>query len=178
MVDQTELWQQTLYKALDDSEVTQTIVIFEDDAAAFRVVQLYELKRYRTGKTTGVLAPRATYCRDSVCESKEMAMLEAQRLIAKCVMDNWRVCRDEQTAQQESGRSFENSGGSEESVSDCLKMYVVFFSDAALGFQIVIANSCRVEGQHLVFFTEDGKLAALFLLESVKRWSSTDIVTA
>ena len=61
---------------------------------------------------------------------------------------------------------------------ECLKMYVVFFTEPALGFQIVIAGSHRIEGEHLIFLTEDGKLAALFLLEIVERWSSTDIVTA
>ncbi len=64
------------------------------------------------------------------------------------------------------------------SVADCLKMYVVFFSESALDFQIVIANSCRIEGEHLVFLTEDGKLAALFLREIVESWSSMDIAHA
>ena len=63
-------------------------------------------------------------------------------------------------------------------VADCLKMYVVFFSESTLDFQIVIANSCRVEGEHLVFLTEDGKLTALFLLEIVESWSGFDVATA
>lgn len=68
--------------------------------------------------------------------------------------------------------------GSPVIVVDCLKMYVVFFSDASLGFQIVLAASSRIEGDHLVFLTEDGKLAALFLCEAVKRWSSIDLCKA
>jgi hypothetical protein len=63
-------------------------------------------------------------------------------------------------------------------VVDCLKMYVVFFSDASLGFQIVLAASSRIEGDHLVFLTEDGRMAALFLCEAVKRWSSIDLCKA
>ncbi len=63
-------------------------------------------------------------------------------------------------------------------VVECLKMYVVFFTEAALGFQIVIAGSYRIEGEHLIFLTEDGRLAALFLLEIVEHWSGTDIATA
>jgi hypothetical protein len=102
MVNQTEIWKQALYKVLEDSEITQTIVIIEDDAGAFRVVQLYELKRYRTGKTAGALAPRATYCRDSVCESRDVAIVEGQRLVAKHLLDHWRICRDEQTTQEAS----------------------------------------------------------------------------
>jgi hypothetical protein len=57
-------------------------------------------------------------------------------------------------------------------------MYLVFFTDPALGFQIVIAGSYRIEGEHLIFFGEDGRLAALFHLEIVKHWSSADIATA
>jgi hypothetical protein len=61
---------------------------------------------------------------------------------------------------------------------ECLKMYVVFFTEPALGFQIVIAGSYRIEGEHLIFFAENGRLAALFLLEIVKYWSSTEVATA
>ncbi len=60
---------------------------------------------------------------------------------------------------------------------ECAKTYVVSFLDPALGFQIVIAGSCRIEGEHLVFLKEDGKLAALFLLKTVKLWSIIDIVS-
>ncbi len=59
-----------------------------------------------------------------------------------------------------------------------LKMYVVFFTDPALDPQIVIAGSYRIEGEHLIFFAEDGRLAALFHLDMVKRWSIADIATA
>ena len=102
MLKQTEIWKQTLYKVLEDAEITQTIVIFEDDAAAFRVVQWYDLRRTRAGKTKAALPPRATYCRDSVCESREMAMVEAQRLVARHLVDHWRIGRDEQSAEQTS----------------------------------------------------------------------------
>jgi hypothetical protein len=57
-------------------------------------------------------------------------------------------------------------------------MYVVFFTEAALGSQIVLAASCHIEGDHLIFLTEEGKLAALFLLSIVERWSSAEIATA
>ena len=60
----------------------------------------------------------------------------------------------------------------------CLKMYVVCFREPALGSKIVIAGSYRIEGEHLIFLAEDGRLAALFFLEMVAHWSSTDIATA
>lgn len=97
MANQREIWKQTLYKVLEDAEITQTIVILEDDAAAFRVVQLYDLKRHRTAKTKAALAPRATYCRDSVFASREIAMVEAQRMVAKHLVDHWLISRNEQT---------------------------------------------------------------------------------
>jgi hypothetical protein len=98
MVPTTEIWKQTLHKILEDSEITQTIYIVEDDASAFRVVQLYALKRFRAGRKNGTLAPRATYCRDSMCETREMAVQEARRLVAKHLTDNWLIHRDEQSA--------------------------------------------------------------------------------
>jgi hypothetical protein len=61
---------------------------------------------------------------------------------------------------------------------ECLKMYVVFFTEAALGSRIVIAESYRIEGEHLIFLAQDGRLAALFLLEIVEHWSCTDIASA
>jgi hypothetical protein len=61
---------------------------------------------------------------------------------------------------------------------ECLKMYLVSFTEPALGFRIVIARSYRIEGEHLIFLAQDGKVAALFLLELVEHWSSTDIATA
>jgi hypothetical protein len=61
---------------------------------------------------------------------------------------------------------------------DSLKMYVVLFTEPALGFRVVIAGSYRIEGEHLIFLTEDGRLSALFLLEIVKRWSCTDVIPA
>ena len=63
-------------------------------------------------------------------------------------------------------------------MDDCLKMYLVVFSEGALEYQIVLAHSYRIEGEHLVFLNENGELAALFLLEMVKRWSSMEIATA
>jgi hypothetical protein len=61
---------------------------------------------------------------------------------------------------------------------ECLKMYVVCFTEPVLGSKIVIAASYRIEGEHLIFLAQDGKVAALFLLELVEHWSSTDIATA
>jgi hypothetical protein len=98
MVNKPEIWKQTLSKSVEDGEITQTIVIIEDDISAFRVVQLYHLRRQRARQKTGGLPPRAMYCRDSTCETREMAMQEARRLVAKCLMDNWLICRDEETS--------------------------------------------------------------------------------
>jgi hypothetical protein len=55
-----------------------------------------------------------------------------------------------------------------------LNRYVVAFSEAALSSEIVFSASYRVEGEHLIFLTEDGRLTALFLLEIVLRWSMID----
>jgi hypothetical protein len=97
MANQTEIWKQTLYRKLEDSEITQTIVIFEEDASAFRVVQLYDLKRHRSGRKTGIVVPRhVKYCRDSICETREMAIQVARRLVDKYLTDHWLICRDEQ----------------------------------------------------------------------------------
>jgi hypothetical protein len=99
MLNQTDIWKQTLYKTLEGSEITQTIVIFEDDVSAFRVVQLYDLKRHRAGRKTGTHVPRhIRFSRDSTYETREMAMQEARRLVAKYLTDQWLICRDEQTA--------------------------------------------------------------------------------
>ena len=99
MLNQTDIWKQTLYKTLEGSEITQTIVIFEDDVSAFRVVQLYDLKRHRAGRKTGTLLPRQiTYSRDSTYETREVAVQAARRLVAKYLTDQWLICRDEQTA--------------------------------------------------------------------------------
>jgi hypothetical protein len=101
MLNQTDIWKQTLRKTLDDSEITQTIVIFEDDASAFRVVQLYDLKRPRAARNAGTPAPRrAVYSRDSTYGTKEEAMQEARRLVAKYQADHWLIYRDEWTAQE------------------------------------------------------------------------------
>ncbi len=94
---ETGTFTQILHKTLDDSEITQTIVILEDDASAFRVVQTYELKRFRSGSKA--LAPGATYCRDSVCATRELAIEQARRLMAKYQNEGWQVCREERTAQ-------------------------------------------------------------------------------
>jgi hypothetical protein len=99
MANQREIWKQTLHKTLEDSEITQTIVIFEDDASTFSVVQQYDLQRRRATRNTGTLVSRhVTYCRDSTYETREMAMQEARCLVAKHMTDHWLICRDEQTA--------------------------------------------------------------------------------
>ena len=98
MRNTTEIWKQTLYKSLDDSEFRQTIVIVEDDASVFWVVQRYDLKRNRFHGKTEKLAPRATYCRHSTCETRDLAVQQARRLVAKCLVDDWVICRDEHTA--------------------------------------------------------------------------------
>jgi hypothetical protein len=98
MTNQTEIWKQTLYKTLEDADMTQTIVIVEDEDAPFRVVQLYHLRRHRRGSSSATRVPRAMYCRDTTCETREMAIQEARRLVAKCQMDQWQIFADEPTA--------------------------------------------------------------------------------
>ncbi len=99
MLNQTDIWKQTLYKTLEDSEITQTIVIFEDDISAFRVVQLYALRRHRAGRKTEAFVPRrVTYSRDSTYETREMAMQEVRRLVAKYLTDHWLIRRNELSA--------------------------------------------------------------------------------
>jgi hypothetical protein len=99
MLNQTEIWKQTLYKTLEDSEITQTIVIFKEDLSAFRLVQLYGLNKHRAGRKAGTFVSRhVTYSRDSTHETRERAMQEAQRLVAKYLSDHWLICRGEQTA--------------------------------------------------------------------------------
>jgi hypothetical protein len=99
MLNQTDIWKQRLHKTLEDSEITQTIVIFEDDVSAFRVVQQYDLKRHRGGRKTGALESRhITFSRDSTYQTREMAIQEAGRLVTKYLTDQWVICRDDQTA--------------------------------------------------------------------------------
>jgi hypothetical protein len=63
-------------------------------------------------------------------------------------------------------------------MTESSKVFAVFLNDSALCPQLVIAASQRIEGEHLVFLTEDGALAALFLLEMVKHWSRIGVATA
>ncbi len=104
MINQTGIWKQTLRKTLDDSEITQTIVIFEEDVSAFRVSQLYDLKRHRAGRNARALASRhAIYSRDFTYETREMAIQEARRLVAKYLTDHWLIYHDEQAGQDAKG---------------------------------------------------------------------------
>ena len=54
------------------------------------------------------------------------------------------------------------------------KTYQVSCKTPETSTQSVIAASCDVYGDHLVFLNSRGKLAAIFLLEIVESWSVTN----
>ena len=52
------------------------------------------------------------------------------------------------------------------------KTYIVKFKPPALaGVHLVIASTVEIHDEHLVFCDSEGRLAALFLLETVESWS-------
>jgi hypothetical protein len=52
------------------------------------------------------------------------------------------------------------------------RTYIVKFKPTALGgVQTVIASTVEIHDEHLIFCTEKGDLAALFLLEIVQSWN-------
>jgi hypothetical protein len=53
---------------------------------------------------------------------------------------------------------------------EIFRMYCVYFEEPGLWPQLVCATRFQVEGEHLVFLREDGRLVALFFLEIVKEW--------
>jgi hypothetical protein len=55
------------------------------------------------------------------------------------------------------------------------KTYQVSCKTPETSTQSVIAASCDVYGDHLVFLNSRGELAAMFLLEIVESWSVTNV---
>lgn len=51
------------------------------------------------------------------------------------------------------------------------KSYLVSCQTPEISTQSVVAASCDVCGEHLVFLNSKGELAAMFLLEIVEGWS-------
>ena len=58
-------------------------------------------------------------------------------------------------------------------VSMAEKRYLVSCQRPEFSTQSVVAASCEVCGEHLVFLNSKGELAAKFLLEIVESWSVT-----
>jgi hypothetical protein len=54
------------------------------------------------------------------------------------------------------------------------KTYLVRFKGTGLPTEIVTAANIEFHGEHLIFLTSEGALAALFLLEIVESWSEID----
>ena len=51
------------------------------------------------------------------------------------------------------------------------KTYIVKFKPPALSLHLVIASTVEIHDEHLIFCDSEGRLAALFLLETVESWS-------
>ena len=54
------------------------------------------------------------------------------------------------------------------------KTYLVQHKTTEASSQIVVASTFEVHGEHLVFLTSEGKLAALFSMDVVKSWNVID----
>ncbi len=67
----------------------------------------------------------------------------------------------------------EHAGYIEESVGNQLadKTYIVRFKTPDIVTDVVNAARVEVQGEHLAFVNSKGRLAALFLFESVESWS-------
>jgi hypothetical protein len=51
------------------------------------------------------------------------------------------------------------------------KTYLVQINTPCWAFQRVLAVSAEIHGDHLVFLTSEGELAALFMTEIVESWN-------
>jgi hypothetical protein len=51
------------------------------------------------------------------------------------------------------------------------KTYLVRLKPAGLGPHSVVAAKVEIQEEHLVFIDSDGKLAAIFLMETVEGWN-------
>jgi hypothetical protein len=51
------------------------------------------------------------------------------------------------------------------------QIYLVALKPPSYAIQQVVAKGYEIHGEHLAFVNEDGKLAALFLMEIVQSWN-------
>jgi hypothetical protein len=51
------------------------------------------------------------------------------------------------------------------------KTFRVLLKPPSGAIQHLVAVSAEIRGEHLVFLNSEGKLAALFLMETVERWN-------
>jgi hypothetical protein len=58
------------------------------------------------------------------------------------------------------------------------KLYLIRFKGSDISLHAVIAACAEIHGEHLVFLRSDGKLAALFLIEIVARWTELTLYDA
>jgi hypothetical protein len=55
------------------------------------------------------------------------------------------------------------------------RTYLVRFKPPELGFQVVTAANAEIHGEHLVLLNSMGKLAALFLMDTVESWAESPL---
>jgi hypothetical protein len=55
------------------------------------------------------------------------------------------------------------------------RRFLVRFKPPEMDPQTVIAASYEIQGDHLVFWAGDGRLAGLFLMEVVESWSELEL---
>jgi hypothetical protein len=55
------------------------------------------------------------------------------------------------------------------------KTFLIRFRSPELGAQHVIASRAQIQGDHLVLFNAQGKLAALFSLDIVESWNAVEV---
>jgi hypothetical protein len=58
------------------------------------------------------------------------------------------------------------------------KLYLIRFKGSELICHAVMAARAEIQEEHLVFLRSDGKLATLFLLEIVEKWSEFELCNA
>jgi hypothetical protein len=55
------------------------------------------------------------------------------------------------------------------------RRFIVRFKPPEMTTQPVIADTYEIQGDHLVFWGADGRLAGLFLMAVVESWSESDL---
>jgi hypothetical protein len=55
------------------------------------------------------------------------------------------------------------------------RKFVVRFKPPEMATQRVVADRYEIQGDHLVFWAADGRLAGLFLVEALESWSALDL---